>query len=114
MAGTGCGGIGHLDLMHTEAQQGRLRTACGQRRMDSKNNQATPATSSTSSIRQLLGAFYAQKAHHATFSTAPTHQPLGSANTETTPVRAPAAAASRKQQPDATCEGTNRGLSRAT
>ena len=32
---------------------------------------------------------------------------LGSANTETTPARAPAAAAGRKQQPDATCEGQN-------
>ena len=32
----------------------------------------------------------------ATFSTAPAHQPLGSANAETTPARAPAAAADRK------------------
>ena len=49
----------------------------------------------------------AQTAHHATFSTAPTHQLLGSANAETTPARAPAAAANRKQQRDATCEGKN-------
>ena len=55
----------------------------------------------------LLGAADAQSAHHATFSTAPTHQLLGSANAETTPARAPAAAADRKQQPDATCEGKN-------
>ena len=73
-----------------------------------KNNQTTPATTSTSSRRQLLGAADAQTAHHATFSTAPTHQLLGSANAETTPARAPAAAADRKQRPDATCEGKNR------
>ena len=42
-----------------------------------------------------------------TFSTAPAHQLLGSANVETTPARAPAAAADRKQQPDAICEGKN-------
>ena len=92
---------------HTETQRGGLRTACGQRRVDSKNSQATPATISTSSIHQLLGAADTQTAHHATFSTAPTHQLLGSANAETTPARAPAAAADRKQQPDATCEGKN-------
>ena len=34
-------------------------------------------------------------------------QLLGSANAETTPTRAPAAAADRKQRPDATCEGKN-------
>ena len=67
----------------------------------------TPATTSTCSIRQLLGAADAQTAHHATFSTAPTHQLLGSANAETTPARAPATAADRKQRPDATCEGKN-------
>ena len=106
-AGTARGGTGHLDLTHTESQRGRLWTACGQRRVDSKNSQTTPATTSTSSIRQLLGTADAQTAHHATFSTAPTHQLLGSANAETTPARAPAAAADRKQQPDATCEGKN-------
>ena len=106
-AGTARGETGHLGLMHTETQRGRLRTACGQRCVDSKNSQSTPATTSTSLIRQLLGAADAQTAHHATFSTAPTHQPLGSANAETTPARAPAAAADRKQQPDATCEGKN-------
>ena len=79
-AGTTRGGTGHLGLTHTEPQRGRLWTACGQRRMDSKNSQTTPATTSTSSIRQLLGAADAQTAHHATFSTAPTHQLLGSAN----------------------------------
>ena len=79
----------------------------GQRRVDSKNSQTTRATTSTSSIRQLLGAADTQTAHHATFSTAPTHQLLGSANAETTLARAPAAAADRKQQPDATCEGKN-------
>ena len=95
-AGTARGGTGHLGLTHTETQRGRLRTACGQRRVDSKNSQTIPATSSTSSIHQLLGAADAQTAHHATFSTAPTHQLLGSANAEMTPARAPAAAADRK------------------
>ena len=106
-ARTARGGTGHLGLTHTETQRGRLRTACGQRRVDSKNSQTTPPTTSTSSIRQLLGAADAQTAHHATFSTAPTHQLLGSANAETTPGRAPATAADRKQRPDATCEGKN-------
>ena len=55
--------------------------------------------------RELLGAADAQTAHPATFSTAPTHQRLGSANAETTPAGAPAAAADRTQRPDATCEG---------
>ena len=105
--GTSCGGTGHLGLTHTETQRGRLWTACGQRRVESKNSQTTLATTSTSSIRQVLGAADAQTAHHATFSTAPTHQLLGSANAEPTPARAPAAAADRKQQPNATCEGKN-------
>ena len=43
----------------------------------------------------------------------PTHQPLGSANAETTPAGAPAAAADRKRRPDATCEGKSGWLSRA-
>ena len=34
-------------------------------------------------------------------------QPLGSANVELTPAGAPAAAAGRKQRPDATCEEKN-------
>ena len=72
-----------------------------------QNSQTTPATTSTTSIRQLLGATNAQMAHHATSSTAPAHQPLGSADAETTLARAPAAAANRKQRPDATCEGKN-------
>ena len=84
-----------------------LWTALRQRHVDSKNSQTTPATTSTSSIRQLLGAADAQTAHHATFSTAPAHQLLGSANAETKPARAPAAAADRKQRSDATCEGKN-------
>ena len=72
--GTTRGGAGHLGLTHTETQRGRLRTACGQRCVDSKHSQTTPATTSTSSIRQLLGA----------------------ADAQTTPARAPAAAADRK------------------
>ena len=53
------------------------------------------------------GAGDAHTAHPATFSTAPAHQRLGSANAETTPAGAPAAAADRTQRPDATCEGKN-------
>ena len=56
-------------------------------------------------VCQRLGTADAQTAHPATFSTAPAHQPLGSANAETTPARAAAAAADRTQRPDATCEG---------
>ena len=105
-AGTARGGTGHLGLTHTETQRGKVRTACVQRRVDGKNSQMTPAATSTSSIRQLLGAADAQTAHHVTFSIAPTHQLLGSSNAET-PARAPAAVADRKQRPDATCEGKN-------
>ena len=58
---------------HSESMRGLL-SACGGagygRCVDSKNSQTTPATTSTSSIRQLLGAADAQTAHHATFSTA--------------------------------------------
>ena len=46
-AGTARGGTGHLGLTHTETQRGRLWTACGQRRVGSKNSQTTPATTST-------------------------------------------------------------------
>ena len=63
MAGTARGGTGHLGLMHTQTQRGRLRMACGQRRVDSKNSQTTPPTTSTSPIRQSLGAADAQTAH---------------------------------------------------
>ena len=104
-AGTTRVGAGHLGLTHAETPRGRLWTACRRLRVDSKNSQTIPATTSTSSIRQLLGAADVQTAHHATFSTALAHRPQGSANAETTPARAPAAAADRKQRPDATCEG---------
>ena len=106
-AGTKRGGAGNVGLTHTETQRGRLWTACGQRQVGSKNSQTTLATTSTTSIRQLLGATDAQTAHHATSSTAPTHQRRGSANTQMTPAGAPAAAADRTQRPDATCEGKN-------
>ena len=104
-ARTARGGTGHLGL--TETQRGRLRTACGQRRVGSKTIQTTPATTSTSLIRQLLGAADTQTAHPATSRKVPTHQRLGSANAEATPARAAAAAADRKQRPDATCEEKN-------
>ena len=53
----------------------------------------------------LGGAADTQTAHPATSSTAPAHQRLGSANAETTPAGAPAAAADKTQRPDATREG---------
>ena len=87
------------------SQRGRLWTACGQRCVGSKNSQTTPATTSTTPIRQLLGAADAPTAHLATFSTAPAHQILGSASAEMTPAGAPAAAADRRQRPDAAREG---------
>ena len=49
--------------------------------MGSENRQTTPATTSTTSVRQLLGTANAQMAPAAT-STAPVHQRLGSANAE--------------------------------
>ena len=67
-----------------------------------KTVKRTPTTTNTTSTCQLLGAADAQTAHHATSSTAPAHQPLGSTNAETTPAGAPAAAADRKQQPNPT------------
>ena len=75
--------------------------------VDSKNSQTTPGTTSITPIRQLLGAANAQTAHPAPSSTTPAHQPLGSTNAETTPAGAPAAAAHRKQRPNATCKGKN-------
>ena len=90
----------HLGLTHTETQRGRLWTACGQRRVDKQPQQQ-------SAHPQYANYWAPQTTHHATFSTAPTHQLLGSTNAETTPARVPAAAADRKQQPDATCEGKN-------
>ena len=69
-ARTARGGTGHLGLTNTETQ--RSRTACGQRRVDSKNSQTTPATTSTFSIHQLLGAADAQRAHIQHSSNTPT------------------------------------------
>ena len=74
-----------------QAMDGLWTEVCGQQKQSND-----PATTSTSSMRQLLGAADTQTAHHATFSTVPTRQLLGSANAETTPARAPAAAADRK------------------
>ena len=45
----------------------------------------------------------------AATSTAPAYQPLGSVNAETTPARAPAAAADKTQRPDAAREPTGGG-----
>ena len=77
---------------------------CGQQ---NQSNDPHNTTTSTTSTRRLLGAANAQTAHPATSRTAPTHQRRGSANAETTPAGAPAAAAVRKQRPDAPYEGKN-------
>ena len=56
-ARTARGGTRHLGLTHTETQRGRLRTACGQRRVDSKNSQTTPHQQPAHpQYAQLLGA----------------------------------------------------------
>ena len=73
-----------------------LRTeVCGQQKPsnDPRNNQHNPQYAN-------CWAPLTHKRHiHATSSTAPAHQPLGSANAETTPAGAPAAAADRTQRP---------------
>ena len=89
---------------HSEAGYGR---PVDRGAWTAKTVKRPPTTTSTSSISQLLGAADAQTAHPATFSTVPAHQPLGSAIAETTPARAPATAADRKQRPNATCGGKN-------
>ena len=89
---------------HSEAGYGRLVDRGAWTAKTVKRPRQQPAQPP---IRQLLGATDAQTAHPATSSTAPAHQPLGSANAETTPAGAPAAATDRTQRPDATCEGRN-------
>ena len=76
---------------------------CGRQKQsnDPSNNQHNPQHAN-------YWAPLTRKRHTiATSSTAPTHQTLGSANAETTPAGAPAAAAVRTQRPDAAREGKN-------
>ena len=69
---TARGGTNHLGL--TETQRGRLWTACGQRCVDSENSQTTPATTSTSSIRQFIyWAPLTRKRHTVPHSAQPQH-----------------------------------------
>ena len=82
---------------HSEAGYGR---AVDRGVWTAKTVKRPPQQPAQPPIRQLLGAADTQTAHPATFSTAPTHQRLGSANAETTPAGAPAAAADRTQRPD--------------
>ena len=82
-----------------------LLEVCGSLHGVSLEGGAGAATTSTTAVCQLLGTANAQMAPAGT-STAPAHQPLGSA--ETTPAGAPVAVADRTQQPDATCEGKGR------
>ena len=81
-----------------------LRTeVCGQQKQSNDPPQQPAQTQYANYWAPLT-----QTAHPAASTTAPAHQPLGSANAETTPAGAPAAAADdRKQRPDATCEGKN-------
>ena len=76
---------------------------CGQQKQsnDPRNNQHNPNTANTGRCWRANGT-----ACHIQHSPS-THQPLGSTNGETTPAGAPAAAADRKQRPDATCERKN-------
>ena len=76
---------------------------CGQQKPsnDPRNHQHNPQ------YANYWAPLTRKQAHPATFSTAPAHQPLGSANAETTPAGAPAAAADATQRRDATCEGKN-------
>ena len=80
-----------------------LRTeVCGQQKQsnDPHNNQHNPQYAN-------YWAPLTCKRHTPPHPAQPAHQPLGSVNAETTPAGAPAAAADRKQRPDATCEGKN-------
>ena len=52
-ARTALGGTGHLG--RTETQRGRRWTACGQRCVDSKHSQTTPATTSTTPNTPTIG-----------------------------------------------------------
>ena len=97
------GGGGGLAVAARQVMDGLWTEVWGQQKTV-KRPQQQPAQPP---IRQLLGAADAQTAHPATSSTAPAHQRRGSANAETTPARAQAAAADKTQRPDATCEGKN-------
>ena len=86
-----------------QAMDGLWTEVCGQQKQsnDPRNNQHIPQYAN-------YWAPLTRKRHTMSHSAQPpTHQLLGSANAETTPARAPAAAADRKQRPDATCEGKN-------
>ena len=90
----------HLVLIHQQKMQPPNSTAL-------EGAEATTAVAPTRALSLQWGAADAQTAHPATSSTAPAHQRRGSANAETTPAGAPAAAADRTQRPDATCGGKN-------
>ena len=70
-ARTARGGTGHLGL--TETQRGKLWTACGQRCVDSKNSQTTPATTSTTSTYANYWAPLTRKRHTMPHSAQPQH-----------------------------------------
>ena len=86
-----------------QAMDGLWTEVCGQQKQsnDPGNNQHNPQYAN-------YWAPLTRKRHIPPHSAQPRHtKPLGSANAETTPARAPAAAADRTQRPDATCEGQN-------
>ena len=110
------GGGAHTETQRGRATDGLWTEACGRQTQsnDPGNNQHIPQHAN--SIRQLntptqYANYWAPLTHkrhtNATSSTAPAHQRRGSANAETTPAGAPAAAADRTQRPDATRGGTN-------
>ena len=84
-----------------QAMDGLWTEARGQQKQsnDPHNNQHIPQ------YANYWAPLTRKLAHPATSSTAPARQRLGSANAETTPAGAKAAAADRTQRPDATCEG---------
>ena len=81
---------------HTRNRGEAHRPRC----VGSENRQTTPATTSTTPVRQLLGTANTQMALAAT-STALVHQLLGSANAEKTPAGAQAAVCAPAPAPSA-------------
>ena len=86
-----------------QAMDGLWTEVCGRQKQsnDPGNNQHNPQYAN-------YWAPLTHKRHIPPHPAQPRHtKPLGSGDAETTPARAPAAAADRTQRPDATCEGTN-------
>ena len=103
-ASQGGGGTGRLGLTHTEAGYGRPVDRGAWTAKTVKRPRQQPAHPQYANYWAPL----TRKRHIPPRPAQPWHtKPLGSANAETTPARAPAAAADRTQRPDTTCEGKN-------